>query len=645
MISRYGVLHGRFQPFHNDHLKFVLAALEKTDVLYIGITNPDPSSTKFDASDPQRSTDKANPFTFYERLEMITQSLLDKGIQPSRFRIVPFPINIPELWEHYAPREATYFMTIFDEWGEKKLSMLREQGLKTELLWKKDITDKGIDATRIRDNISNGSSWDHLVPAGTLRVVNRIIEKDPQRFKDSDNLNLCKDAISDKGKTYLIIVDGGADRPIADFEGKTPFEQAITPNLDHITQKGVQGLITIINDTICPESDNGTMALLSYDPLQFYTGRGPLEGLGADFIKLEDVNSISLRVNFASYNPAKSELDRRTSRDLSDEELQSLTQELRDKIRLDEFEDVEFKIISFAHHRGIVSFTSKKHGMSGNISNTDPGYEKVGVFGVPRNQKFHSPLQCIPLDDSYESSFSASVINAFIDESHKILSESIVNKKRIEEGKLPANMLLARDGGSNPQRLESFEDKFGKTVSIYGQIPAERGLALLINGKFAYVKMPEYQEEKAFLTETARLIVQDHNDVVCIHIMKSADEAGHSGDPHAKRESIERFDRYFLGELLSLGNPNDTYIVTCDHATPCELKIHSVDKVPVLISGPNIHPDTTQKFGESLAKHGELSISKAIELLSYVFNEQREFQPQLPTRSGSLSVQSKDVAA
>lgn len=422
-----------------------------------------------------------------------------------------------------------------------------------------------------------------------------------------------------KKKTYILIIDGGADRPCPELGGKTPFEQAHAPNLDSIAQKGIQGLITLVKDTICPESDNGTMALLSYDPLQFYTGRGPLEGLGADFIKIDENNAIGLRINFASFDRQNNKLDRRTARDLSDTELQALTQELRAQIKLDEFKEVKFSIMSFGHHRGIVSFADEKRRMSGNITNTDPGFEKVGVFGIPRNDKSALPLKCMPLDNSAESAFSASVINAFVAESHEILAHSAVNKARIEKGQLPANMILTRDAGNTPKPMPSFEEKFGKTLSMYGQIPAERGLSKLIGGKFSYVKMPEYEEEAAFLTEAAKIIARDSSDVVCIHILKSADEAGHSGDPQAKTEAIERFDKHFLGELLSHMDANDTYIVTCDHATPCELKIHSSDKVPVLIYRAGIEADHTQRFGESFAKSGGLPVTKATELLGYVF--------------------------
>lgn len=66
-----------------------------------------------------------------------------------------------------------------------------------------------------------------------------------------------------------------------------------------IAQKGEQALITVIDDKITPESDSGCMALLSYDPLKYYPGRGTLEGIGTGFIP-EGYNYAAFRVNFAS---------------------------------------------------------------------------------------------------------------------------------------------------------------------------------------------------------------------------------------------------------------------------------------------------------------------------------------------------------
>lgn len=48
----------------------------------------------------------------------------------------------------------------------------------------------------------------------------------------------------------------------------------------------------------------------------------------------------------------------------------------------------------------------------------------------------------------------------------------------------------------------------------------------------------------------------------------------------------------------------DIVIVTCDHATLCELGIHSSDKVPMLICGRGISADMQAKFLEKDASHG-----------------------------------------
>ncbi len=610
---RYGVVHGRFQPFHNDHLKYVLTALERSETLFIGITNPDPSSIRFDASDPNRSTDISNPFTFCERMEMIRESLVDAvGDDVSRVRIVPFPINVPWLLKYYTPADAVYFLTIYDEWGEKKQAELAKHGFRTEVLWYKSKEEKNITATKIRDGILKGKQWWHLAPSGTKRVIDSIMSADKHRLQV---------VFAEEGKTYIVIVDGGADRPIAQFGGKTPFEQAYTPNLDRLALYGCQGMITILNDSIPPESDNGTMAILSYDPLKYYTGRGPLEGLGANFVLLErdNSNTICFRVNLASYDPANKKLDRRTSRDLSNPELQSLAEELRSHVSLEEY-DVTFKIVVFGHHRGIVSLTCKNRKLSGNISNTDPGFKKQGAFGIPNETVIPEPLKCVPLDDSEEAAFSAKIVNEFVSKVAKVLSESATNKARLARGQQTANMLLMRDAGEMPIKLCTFKEKFGRTLSMYGQIPAERGLALLLGGKFNYIEMPEHNDEIRLLKESAELIANDDADVICIHILKSADEAGHGGNPVAKAESIERFDKHFIGTLMSRMGIKDSLIVTCDHCTPCELGIHSSDKVPVLVYGNNIAPDNSCVFGESYAKNeGSLEVKYAIDLLGYLF--------------------------
>jgi len=166
-----GVAHGRFQLFHLDHLKYVLAAKERCRHLVVGITNPDPTLTEFDPADPHRSSEEDNPLTFYERYVMIREALLESGLDFREFSLVPLPINFPELYRYYVPLDATFFLTIYDEWGEKKLSMLLSLGLKVDILWRKPKSEKGLSVTSLRRLMGRSQPWEHLVPPAVARLV------------------------------------------------------------------------------------------------------------------------------------------------------------------------------------------------------------------------------------------------------------------------------------------------------------------------------------------------------------------------------------------------------------------------------------------------------------------------------------------
>ncbi|GAB4264056.1 nicotinate-nucleotide adenylyltransferase [Deferrisoma sp.] len=166
-----GVVHGRFQVFHTDHLAYLRAAWARCDHLVVGITNPDPWTTRADPADPARSRPEANPLTFYERYRIVQAVLLAEGLPAEAFCIVPFPVNFPERWGWYVPRDAVYFLTIYDAWGERKLRLLRERGLRAEVLWRKRPEEKAITATRVREAIRRGEPWEHWVPPAAARAM------------------------------------------------------------------------------------------------------------------------------------------------------------------------------------------------------------------------------------------------------------------------------------------------------------------------------------------------------------------------------------------------------------------------------------------------------------------------------------------
>jgi cytidyltransferase-like protein len=165
-----GCVHGRFQPFHLGHLEYVLKGFEVSDLLYIGLANSGPSHTDIDPSSIHRHCEEANPFHYFERMEMLLGSLSDAGVDIKRIRIVPFPINVPDLLKYYVPLEAVQLVTIYDEWGEKKLRVLKNLGYQLEILWRRE--KKFTTGTDIRRLLKNSQSIEDLVPP----FVNRYIE-------------------------------------------------------------------------------------------------------------------------------------------------------------------------------------------------------------------------------------------------------------------------------------------------------------------------------------------------------------------------------------------------------------------------------------------------------------------------------------
>jgi nicotinamide mononucleotide adenylyltransferase len=182
-VDDVGVIHGRFQVFHNDHLRYVLAGKSLCNHIVVGITNPDPMLTRDDAADPHRSDPAANPLTYFERYTIVRSVLLEAALAHRDFSIVPFPINFPDLYRYYLPMNATFYLTIYDEWGRRKLDQFKSMGLRTHLLWMRPLSEKGLSASDVRRRMAFGEHWEDMVPAAAASLLNAW--KVPERLARS----------------------------------------------------------------------------------------------------------------------------------------------------------------------------------------------------------------------------------------------------------------------------------------------------------------------------------------------------------------------------------------------------------------------------------------------------------------------------
>ncbi|MDO5531999.1 adenylyltransferase/cytidyltransferase family protein [Sutterella sp.] len=170
---RIGVIHGRFQGLHNGHMEYLLEGKKRCECLVIGITNylRTFKDERISSIDSHRLNSADNPFTYFERAEMIREALLEAGVPLPEFRIVPFPIEEPEKIFNFAPRDAVYYMTIYDQWGREKLDRLRSLGLNVDVMWTRDPSQKPISGSLVRDSIIHNRPWRHMVPPSVHRYI------------------------------------------------------------------------------------------------------------------------------------------------------------------------------------------------------------------------------------------------------------------------------------------------------------------------------------------------------------------------------------------------------------------------------------------------------------------------------------------
>jgi 2,3-bisphosphoglycerate-independent phosphoglycerate mutase len=412
-------------------------------------------------------------------------------------------------------------------------------------------------------------------------------------------------------KILYVVLDGLGDRPLASLDEKTPLEAADTPYMDELAQRGETGLMDTIAPGVAPESDAAVMSILGYDIERYYTGRGPLESHGAG-LEVRD-GDLAWRANFGTVDSRWKIVDRRVGRNLSDPEAHELAEAVQDQVRL---EGAEFQFRHTLGHRACLVIRRSSGRLSGQVDNCDPAYKRHGVFSVALADPGKEVAEARPLDGSEEARAGAELTNEFVHRSHEVLEAHEVNRRRREAGKMPGNMILLRDAGDRLPDLPSFQERFGVRFASLVEMPVEIGIAELTGmGKVPVMSTAEDPEHGYADWAGKTLAALNDWDGLYVHL-KGPDVPGHDGDAEGKRLSIEQIDRFYFGPLMkTLGGPGFIVAVTADHSTPCELKSHSDDPVPLLISGGTLEPEGALQFGEREAARGQLGRIRGPELV------------------------------
>ena len=311
--------------------------------------------------------------------------------------------------------------------------------------------------------------------------------------------------------------------------------------------------------------------------------------------------------------------DRRVGRNLSTEEATALSAEINNKLKLKEPASFVFK--NTIGHRGIlVIYAGEGRTLSGDVTNTDPAYEKEGAFGIALPTFEKVLLKAEPVEGKENdpaSALGAELTNEFTEKVREILNNSEINKKRIKEGKLPANVILSRDAGSSLPKFPQINSLYNMRMGCFVEMPVEKGIALLTGMEVVDIPLPSGDLKNDYILRANKVKeAMASYDALYIHI-KGPDEPAHDGDVKAKIDSIEAIDKFFFAELLSKIDLDNTVIaVTADHSTPCIKKAHTDDPVPLMIVSKTQKNDGLDIFSETSSRKGSIGEIGGMEIMS-----------------------------
>jgi 2,3-bisphosphoglycerate-independent phosphoglycerate mutase len=395
-------------------------------------------------------------------------------------------------------------------------------------------------------------------------------------------------------KAMLVVMDGLGDRPIKELGDLTPLEAASTHNLDALAARGICGVMNALGVGQRPGSDTSHLALLGYDIDKYYTGRGTIEvaGLGMPL----QPGDVALRGNLGTVDEHMVVVDRRAGR-ITDtgpfvQDLDGLT-----------CEGVTLRIRPGTGHRAGIILRGPN--LSSHISDNDPHEVAVKVHEV------HA------LDDSPEAAFTARVLNHFLAEAHTILTKNPLNRERQAQGLPAANYLLGRGAGYY-KKIDKFQERYGLQAcaiaggGLYKGIGAFTGMDVIpVPGATG---LPNTDIAAKF--KAAFQALQGAYDFAFVHI-KAADTFGEDGNFQGKLEFIEKID---AAAGLLLDAPY-LLVLTADHSTPCALKRHSGDPVPLMMVAEGlVRTDDVTQFGERACARGGLGRLTGLQLMPEIIN-------------------------
>lgn len=399
-------------------------------------------------------------------------------------------------------------------------------------------------------------------------------------------------------KYVIVLGDGMADEPIESLGGKTPLEYAKTPIMDDLAGRSEVGLACTIPEGMKPGSDTANLAVLGYNPRQYYTGRSPLEALsiGVD-MKADD---IALRTNLITLSEDEEAYEDKIILDHSSDEISTEDAAILLNAVREELEDDIYKFYVGTSYRHLLIWAG------GSVVELTPPHDVLG----------RRAGAYLPADEK---------LSAMQKKSYEILSKHPINLERKAKGLNPANSCWFWGAGTRPA-LSSFEEKYHKKGAMISAVDLLKGIAVgtgmtNISVKGANGGLHTNYEGKARAAVDA--LLKDEFDFVYIHV-EAPDEMGHQGSTEKKIQAIEYLDERVIRivrEALDQSGEPYRLLVLPDHPTPIRVRTHTSEPIPYLLYDSERELRRIGAYNEREAKESKIVVEHGYKLIEKLFGE------------------------
>ena len=379
-------------------------------------------------------------------------------------------------------------------------------------------------------------------------------------------------------KYVVILGDGMADEPIEALGGRTPLEAAGTPTMDLLAKDAEIGLLKTIPDGMKPGSDTANLAVLGYDPKEYYTGRSPLEALSIG-VPMEDTD-VALRCNLVTLTEEEPYEEKRildhSASEISTEDAAVLLDAVKK-----ELENENYQFYTGTSYRHCMIW---KHGT---VVELTPPHDHL-------TEVIHPYL---PQD---------AALREMQKRSYEILASHPINQERKAKGLNPANSCWFWGAGTKPM-LSAFSEKYEKNGTMISAVDLLKGIA--VGAKMQVVEVPGangglHTNYEGKAEAALKALLQDGKDFAYVHL-EAPDEMGHQGSLERKLQAIENLDHRIIRlvkEGLDASGEDYRMLVLPDHPTPLRIRTHSSEPVPYLLYDSRKRLGSSESYCERTAK-------------------------------------------